>query len=72
MAVQQIKLNPEFEHLSQAIRRVRGQSTVYIDERGYNYYHHSIRRDIRLVEKWLISLCLRDYYLYTYHCHYNS
>ncbi|KAF0715189.1 RING-type domain-containing protein, partial [Aphis craccivora] len=47
MAVQQIKLNPEFEHLSQAIRRVRGQSTVYIDERGYNYYHHSIRRDIR-------------------------
>lgn len=60
MAVQQIELNPEFEPLSQAIRGVRGQSTVYIDERGYNYYQHSIKRDIRLVEKWLISLCLRD------------
>lgn len=38
MAVQQIELYPEFEPLSQAIRGVRGQSTVYIDEKEYNYY----------------------------------
>ncbi|KAF0721924.1 RING-type domain-containing protein, partial [Aphis craccivora] len=33
--------------LSQSIRGIRGRSTVFIDELGFNYYQHSIRREIR-------------------------
>jgi len=47
-----VLLTPELAPLSQAIRGIGGRSTIYIDERGYHYYQHSIRMDIRLVYKW--------------------
>lgn len=34
-------------HSSQAIPGIIGRSTAYVDEHGFNYYQHSIRRETR-------------------------